>query len=224
MKTSLLVSVAAAGVLAASQASAALIADFQLNGDLVNAAGGAVTLTNNGADQTATGLDFDANEGPTLNNLGTLEVYDLETRFSLDVTSGYRKIVDFFNRGSDTGLYVNGGLHFYPVVNAGSIAAATLVTVRLTRDADDLLTGYINGSAVWNFTDAGSLAVINNTLHLFRDDFNTGQSEASGGFVDYVRLSTPGGGVVPEPATWALMIGGFGLAGTALRRRRSVLA
>lgn len=31
-------------------------------------------------------------------------------------------------------------------------------------------------------------------------------------------------GGVPEPATWALMIGGFGMAGAALRRRRMVAA
>ena len=31
----------------------------------------------------------------------------------------------------------------------------------------------------------------------------------------------PIGGAVPEPATWAMMIGGFGLVGGAMRRRRS---
>jgi hypothetical protein len=29
----------------------------------------------------------------------------------------------------------------------------------------------------------------------------------------------PGGGVIPEPATWAMMIAGFGLVGAAMRRR-----
>ncbi len=33
-----------------------------------------------------------------------------------------------------------------------------------------------------------------------------------------------GGGAIPEPSAWALMLGGFGLAGAALRRRRTAVA
>jgi len=38
---------------------------------------------------------------------------------------------------------------------------------------------------------------------------------------DLLTISAP---PVPEPATWALMIGGFGMAGAMLRRRRSLTA
>jgi hypothetical protein len=38
------------------------------------------------------------------------------------------------------------------------------------------------------------------------------------------NVSVTGAPGVPEPATWALMIGGFGLAGATLRRRRAVTA
>ena len=45
------------------------------------------------------------------------------------------------------------------------------------------------------------------------------------GFAVIDNVSFNGNGTtVPEPATWALMIGGFGLVGTALRRRPAVLA
>ena len=44
---------------------------------------------------------------------------------------------------------------------------------------------------------------------------NSGVSQVT---ITYTALPT-GGGVVPEPATWAMMIMGFGAAGAMLRRR-----
>jgi hypothetical protein len=39
-----------------------------------------------------------------------------------------------------------------------------------------------------------------------------------------LRYVVPGEGVIPEPATWAMMIAGFGLVGVAARRRRKAVA
>ena len=39
-----------------------------------------------------------------------------------------------------------------------------------------------------------------------------------------VTLDINGGSAVPEPASWAMMIGGFGLVGAAMRRRKVALA
>ena len=47
--------------------------------------------------------------------------------------------------------------------------------------------------------------------------------EAYNAGIDNVVFNLAGVGI-PEPASWALMIGGFGLTGAALRRRRAVLA
>ena len=56
-------------------------------------------------------------------------------------------------------------------------------------------------------------------------DYRTGLNSSWGEFSGYVPIYIHKewlGGVVPEPATWAMMIAGFGLVGGALRRRRSV--
>jgi hypothetical protein len=52
--------------------------------------------------------------------------------------------------------------------------------------------------------------------------FRSFSGDGIGPLLDNVGLSVSGG--VPEPASWALMIVGFGAAGAALRRRRTALA
>ncbi len=42
-------------------------------------------------------------------------------------------------------------------------------------------------------------------------------------FLDNVSVNALPG-AVPEPATWAMMIGGFALAGAAMRRRKTAVS
>ncbi len=230
--------IAAGAALFALPANAAVIGDFRLDGNLNNAAGGALSLANNGGTLGATGITFAANQGPTISGFANPVAYSIELAFSLTDVGGYRKLLDFQNRGSDTGLYALGSaLNFYPVVTGagGDFASNQMVTVILTHDANSTM-GYVNGVARWSFGGgANSLANISSVLHAFRDDFATGQREASGGFVDYIRvydtqlsaaeiglLLPPGSGNggIPEPAAWAMMLTGFGFAGSALRRQK----
>jgi hypothetical protein len=44
-----------------------------------------------------------------------------------------------------------------------------------------------------------------------------GTNDSLGGYLDDISLV---GSAIPEPATWAMMLGGFGLVGGAMRRRK----
>jgi hypothetical protein len=226
---------AAVAIFVAVPAQAALIGDFRLDGNLNNSAGGALSISNNGGTLGATGITFAANQGPTISGFSNPAAYSVETAFRFDVTNGYRRIMNFLNSTSDTGLYnLNGALNFYPLTTSGAtpFAPNQMSSVVFTRDASGNSVGYVNGTALISFTNATLTNIgLANVLHLFVDDNQVG-GEASPGFVDYIRvydtaltagevagLLPPGAGAVPEPASWALMIAGFGLVGGAMRRR-----
>jgi hypothetical protein len=76
--------------------------------------------------------------------------------------------------------------------------------------------GYVhwNGSQTFNFGSAGLLTVTLNDQSFGSGFFGltNGGTAVSGNF----RLTAA---AVPEPASWAMMVGGFGVVGGALRRR-----
>ncbi len=90
---------------------------------------------------------------------------------------------------------------------------------------NSLFTGAVPG-AIYEFGNNQQFDTIGGRLTLrIAQAFNY---DVAGGSVygdDRLGTVTLGAaGAVPEPATWAMMIGGFGLAGAAMRRRRATIA
>jgi hypothetical protein len=75
----------------------------------------------------------------------------------------------------------------------------------------------------------GTATIVADGLYDVAFVFNTNRRPSKDIVIDRVYILAGGDGgpeipVVPEPATWALMIMGFGLVGAGLRRRRTVAA
>ncbi len=72
-----------------------------------------------------------------------------------------------------------------------------------------------NGAATWLLTSVRFVATGNAALLTFTGS-NVGGSPSYGNEVTAVSVAS-----VPEPAAWAMLLTGFGLLGTTLRRRRN---
>ena len=84
--------------------------------------------------------------------------------------------------------------------------------------------GSINGSytltSPTDFTTF-SLVFTPTTTGTYNLSFENNGGDNLGALLDNVSISTA---AIPEPATWAMLIAGFGAAGAVLRRRRGALA
>lgn len=226
---------------------------FEFSGNAVSEKGDLAMTPGTGASYVGAGtaeggMRFTANQGPLVSGaFANPGVYSMEMFFSFDALTNYRRIVDLNDRKSDNGLYLlSGDVHFFGPVRPvdTNYQPGQMLHIVLTRDEDQVVRGYGQGAQLFSFSDTtghdfGLLSGPDGLVRFFRDD----TTEASAGFVDFIRLydrvltdaevaALYGGGMplrqfeappvtgVPEPASWAMLILGFGGIGAALRRRR----
>ena len=218
---------------AVSQSSGALTHEYSLDGTFADSLGGPSLLPNGGV-LNPTDYSFDPNQGLTLSNALTNPAeYSILLDFSFSILNGYRRILDFKNRASDTGLYnLATAVNFYNVASGGAVFAPdTPARLVITRDAaTGLVTAYVNGLTQISFIDGSNLAVFdagNAIMHFFIDDL-AAPNEASAGRVSEIAIydtalpaadvAVLGGPIVPEPGSGLLCLSGLATCLGARRR------
>lgn len=218
---------------------AVLIHEYTLSGSLADNLSGP-PLAAFGGQINSLGYVVTQSQGLRLTS-PTLTAIDYSVAFSFRLSSavGNMKLLDFHGLTDTTGLYQdNGRLTFIP---GGAAVAADIKSggdyqVVVTRDGvTALVSAYVNGLAVFSFTDTvGPVAVVaNGELNFFRDNFNLSQADPAGGTINSIRVyngALTAGEVsalyaatmpqaIPEPTTVALMVIGLSAAVLSARRR-----
>ena len=144
-----------------------------------------------GGSITSTGYNFNIGQGPSLSNALSSDHWTIQMRVKLSTVAGYRSLIDFRNRTSEAGLYVNSGkLNLYPAAtgSAVSVKANTFHDIVLTRDkSSKKVTGYVDGVKQFEVVDSRgdyTFAAANAIANFVRDN----STENSAGTLDQVRI------------------------------------
>jgi hypothetical protein len=208
---------------APAASAATLVADYRFNDTRGSSVGSPPALTDIDTDPAADNvfateavggsqrrvLRFPQGNGlqASTGDVIPISSYTIVVLFRFDAVGGYRRIIDFKNGSSDTGLYsLNGNLNFFGSAGGTgnpitpSSAGDPYHEVVLTRDNAGEVVGYVNGTEQLRFDDAAGAAVIHpgRTLRFFKDDDSV-SGEESAGAVAAIRLyDGPIAGPPPE--------------------------
>lgn len=122
-------------------------------------------------------------------------------------------------------LFVDlGGTTYQWTVNNASGTVFDIGPGTLVGQANYVGSGWVDTVVSYDFLIPHSAASFSASFRFGGAGFQGGADESWG--IDNWSLSaiTRGGPVIPEPATWAMMIAGFALVGAAMRRRRAAFA
>lgn len=194
------------------------------------------------------GVTFESGQGLSLDSsaFASSNVYSIALDFSFSSWSvdGYDRVLN--TNGADSGLYVQGTvvpptLNYYEGMNhAGGVFDLNVMHHLVFARDDAGISIYVDGASAVD-TNAFLSSVLGSNPVLF---FLDNTIESGGGYVDSictydVKLSardaeTLGGGscaanrdlvppqrgAVPEPASWLMLVAGFGFLGAVMRRGR----
>ncbi len=179
------------------------------------------------------GLVFDA-AGLSANSYSVAMTFKFNER-----NGGWRRILGTNDRTADAGFYVNTSNNLAVFPTAGSnvnFVSGEYRNVVLTVDGNKVSAFIDGGASFATMSDVMSLTKGSGALTFFADNIlGSGFGEWSSGSIAALRvydgvLSAAEiaelnqipfvSGAVPEPATWAMLISGFGLVGGMMRRRR----
>ena len=108
---------------------------------------------------------------------------------------------------------------FHFNVASDGIAGATITSIRVSKKTNIDFSSITLNDVEFTTLSSGAFEARYLTLPVLEGEQTLNVKGTSGGNASYA--GTLAFAAIPEPATWAMMVGGFGIVGGAIRRRRS---